>query len=242
MSLDIHINDDAIFIADSHIQKNRDALIYKLNNLDSIRQKIPSQIVFLGDISNLLVGKIRSSEIINEKLIECIKNLKSQIIYFEGNHDFNIKSILDSPNIIIPRDMQPVIARYKNKTIILAHGDIFLDQKYEFYINTITSKKMISFLGCLDFVSKGKIFNIINNKVKAKEIKYPRNADSIINQRISAYKNYIKSLDIKVDMVIEGHFHIGKIINDKDFIYVAMPSFCHDAKIFDIQNKKFETI
>ena len=50
MSLDIHINDDAIFIADSHIQKNRDALIYKLNNLDSIRQKIPSQIVFLGDI------------------------------------------------------------------------------------------------------------------------------------------------------------------------------------------------
>ena len=101
---------------------------------------------------------------------------------------------------------------------------------------------MISFLKYLDSISKGKIFNIINNKVTAKVIKYPYNADSIISHRISAYKDYIKSLNIKVDMIIEGHFHIGKIIYDEDFVYVAMPSFYHDAKIFDINNKKFETI
>ncbi|RDU58126.1 metallophosphoesterase [Helicobacter sp. MIT 99-5507] len=241
--MSLEINDDAIFIADSHIQKNRDALIYKLNNLNAITQKNPSQIIFLGDIANLLVGGIKSSEKINEELIECIKNLKSQIIYFEGNHDFNIKNILDSANIkVIPRDMQPAIAHYKDKTLLLAHGDIFINKKYEFYINTITSKKMILFLGCLDSVSKGKIFNIINNKVVAKEIKYPYNADSIINNRISIYKNYVKSLNTKIDIIIEGHFHIGKIIKEKDFIYIAMPSFYHDAKIFNIYNKKFETL
>ena len=234
----LNINDDAIFIADSHIQKNRDALIGKLNQINKT-----SQIIFLGDISNLFVGGIKSSEKINEELIKCIKNLQSQIIYFEGNHDFNLKNTLDSANIkIIPRENQPALAQYKDKMILLAHGDIFLNKKYECYIKMLTSKKIIAFLGYLDFISKGKIFNMINKKVSAKAIKYPYNIDSIINRRIYVYKNYIQSLNVKIDMVIEGHFHIGRIIENRDFVYVAMPSFYHNAKIFDIKNKQFKTI
>lgn len=239
----MQINDDAIFIADSHSQKNRDALLYKLNNIGKIRQKIPSQIILLGDIANLLIGGMDSSEIINKDFIKCIKNLDSQIIYFEGNHDFNLANIFDTKNIkIINRKLQPTIAHYKNKNILLAHGDIFLDKKYEFYINTITSNKTISLLNCIDSMSNGKFFNLANSKVEAKIIKYPYDTDSLINSRISAYRSYIKALDTKIDMIIEGHFHIGKIIINKDFMYVAMPSFCHNAKIFNIQNEEFEII
>ena len=239
----MRLNDDAIFIADSHTQKNRDALIYKLNNLKMIMPKIPSQIVLLGDIANLLVGGIKSSEKENEELIKCIKNIKSQIIYFEGNHDFNLSKIFDCDNITtISRASQPIIMQYKNKKILLAHGDIFLNKQYELYINTITSNKVITFLNYIDFISKNIIFDFIQKKIKAKIIKYPNNEDYIIQNRISKYKTYIKLLDTKIDMIIEGHFHIGKIINDKDFVYVAMPSFYHNAKIFDLKNIKFAII
>ena len=239
MSLDI--NDDAIFIADSHIQKNRDALIHKLNYLHTTRQKNPSQIILLGDISNLLVGGIESSHKINKGLIECLKHLPSQIIYFEGNHDFNIGCILDSI-ITIPRVSQPIIARYKDKTVLLAHGDIFLNKKYEWYIKTITSKAIISLLGYVDSITRGKIFDIINDKIKAKAIRYPKDIESIVNSRIQSYKRYIKSLDKRIDMVIEGHFHLGRILHTKDFTYIAMPSFYHEAKIFDIQEERFEIL
>ncbi len=234
------LNDDAVFIADSHIQKNRDALIYKLNNLKNTISKIPSQIVLLGDISNLLVGGIKNSEKENKEFIKCIKSIGTQIIYFEGNHDFNLSKIFNQENItIIDRSSQPLIADYKNKKILLAHGDIFLNKKYELYINTITSKKMISFLNYVDYISKGNIFNLIQKKVKAKTIKYPDNSKSIVDNRIIKYREYIKSQNIKIDMIIEGHYHIGKIINNKDFTYVSMPSFYHNAEIFDIQSKKF---
>lgn len=239
MSLDISINYDAIFIADSHTQNNRDALIFKLNNLSSI----PSQIFLLGDISNLLIGGIKSSVESNKDLIDALQNLslKSQIIYFEGNHDFDLAPIL--PNIIkIPRYSQPIVADYKNSKILLAHGDLFLDKKYEIYIRILTSKKIIKFLSVIDSVICGKIYNFIRKKVEQKKINFPQNEDSIIERRISIYMDYIKSRNLNIDMVVEGHFHIGKIAKNRDFVYVALPSFYYEGSIFDIKNDCFSVL
>lgn len=210
----LQIYNDAIFIADSHTQNNRDALIFKLENLSNI----PSQIFLLGDIANLLVGGIKSSVESNINLINSLHRLsqQSQIIYFEGNHDFNLEPIL--PNIIkIPRISQPVMANHKNIKILLAHGDLFLDKTYEAYIRILTSKKTIAILRVLDFITCGRLYSAIRKKVEIKKIRFPQDIDSLLNHRINTYSNYLKSHNLDIDMVIEGHFHMGRIAKSSDF-------------------------
>lgn len=208
----LEIKDDAIFIADSHTQNGRDSLLLMLENITAI----PSQIILLGDIANILVGNLKSSLKSNETFLKALNTLsqKTQIIYFEGNHDFNLTSILPYATII-PRKKQPILASFRNKRILLAHGDIFMDKKYEIYINALTAEITRIAMQMLDFVTFGKLYKFIESKVKNKHIKLVRNNKAIrkiIDSRINLYKNYIESLNINVDMVIEGHFHLGKMI------------------------------
>lgn len=232
----LEINDDTIFIADSHAQGNRDSLISKLNNLP----KIPSQIFLVGDISNILVGGIKRSVEYNKNIIDLLQYLssKTQLIYLEGNHDFNLNNIL--PNIKkIPRKNQPIIAKYNNLNVLISHGDIFLNQQYEIYIRIITAESTIKFLNFINSLSKNKIYDFIHKKVEAKKIIFPNNKESIIKERITKYQKYIKSNNLEINIIIEGHFHIGEINKNKDFAYIGLPSFYYNGSAFNIKNMKF---
>ncbi len=236
MCHNLTINNDAIFIADSHIQQHSGKLLQALNCI----KDITSQIFLLGDISNILVGNIKSSIEANKELIDLINKIshKTQIIYFEGNHDFHLTQILPHATIITRKE-QPQICKYNNKNILLAHGDIFLNKQYEYYIAALTSPKMAKILQFFDTISAGNIYQLIHKKVQNKKISVPYNVDSIVQKRILAYKQYIKSLHIHIDMVIEGHFHIGKITQSEDFTYIALPSFYYDEKVFKLQSNCF---
>lgn len=215
----LEIKDDAIFIADSHTQcfaqHGRDSLILVLEKmLDSA----PSQIFLMGDISNILVGNLKSSLKSNEKLLNAIDSLsqKAQIIYFEGNHDFNLECIL--PNVVkIPRKNQPQLAHFGDKSALIAHGDIFLDKKYEIYIKMLNAKITAKILNALDLATFGRLYAFIEKKVQSKKIRLLSDESAIqmlIKRRIQSYQNYILRHNLRVDFVIEGHFHLGKIVLD----------------------------
>ena len=263
----LEIQNDAIFIADSHTQTNaqnrRDSLILALQKMcDS--NATPSQIFLLGDISNILVGNLKSSVKSNEMLLNAIDSLskKAQVLYFEGNHDFNLDSIL--PDVRkIPRKNQPLLATFGKKRVLIAHGDIFLDKKYEIYIKILSAKWTCKMLQMADFATFGWLYNFIEKKVQSKKIRFLRESSAIyalMQSRIQKYKNYIDSQNLKVDLVIEGHFHLGKIIkgsqdshespkNTQDsresttqnshFCYVALPSFLVNGEIFCIKKCDF---
>lgn len=226
------INSDALILSDSHSQYNRMELIKVLQNLNPI----PSQIILLGDILNLLIGSIKSSRKQNQYALQVLEELskKTKILYLEGNHDFNLNPILKNA-IKIKRGIQPIICRFKCKYLLLAHGDIFLGKKYEIYANLVRSKSMEIIFIIIDFLSFGRVYNYIAKKVENKIIKILTNKDeidSILNKRIMTYEKYIKEKNIKVDYVIEGHFHIKSKIETKDFLYIAMPSYLYDKKIY----------
>ena len=215
----LEIKDDAIFIADSHTQcfaqHGRNSLLLVLEKmLDSA----PSQIFLMGDISNILVGNLKSSLKSNEKLLNAIDLLtqKAQIIYFEGNHDFNLECIL--PSVIkIPRKNQPQIAHFGDKSALIAHGDIFLDKKYEIYIKMLSAKMSAKILNALDLATFGRLYALIEKKVQSKKIRLLSDECAIqmlIKRRIQSYENYILRHNLRVDFVIEGHFHLGKIVLD----------------------------
>lgn len=226
----LEVREDAVIVADSHTHKGDDALIHALNEVCANRA--PSQIILLGDISNLFVGAIPSSVDSNHALIKILESLANhaQIIYFEGNHDFALREALPFA-MIVPRAKQPLLCRYAGCEILLSHGDILLNKQYEIYIRTLTARGILAMLRALDTLSRGKIYDFIDKKVQRKDIKLPQNADEITQWRIEAYKNYLKSRNLRVKAVIEGHFHINKCVKIDDFTYIALPSFYHNRRI-----------
>lgn len=236
------IKEDAIFLADSHIKNGKGDLIDIFKKMLK-KNEFPSQIFLLGDISNILVGNLTSSVESNNIMLSLLDSLsnKIEIIYFEGNHDFNLANVL--PKVLkISRKNQPLIAQFKDKKVLLAHGDIFLNKKYEMYIKILTSSKSARILNFFDCLTKGRLYNFISKKVENKQIKYPQNANHIIKKRLESYRLYINSLNLEISMIIEGHFHIGKIVESESFIYVALGSFYHDNNVFSILDNKFKKI
>lgn len=237
----IYINSDAIFVSDSHTQDDRVELIVWL---ESLLSNPPSQVFLMGDISNLLIGAINSSVVKNNILIEAIENLsrKSQIFYFEGNHDFSLEGLFEYV-IVIPRTSQPLLCYYEANTILLSHGDILLDTYYEAYIRILNSKPLLVFLGIIDKISCSLLYKFAHKKVSKKTIKLPQMQciNTIAKSRICAYKKYIKKLGVSIDMVIEGHYHIGKIFEYDGLKYVSLPSFLK-KEVFYINKSEIKSV
>lgn len=233
---EVILQKNAIFIADSHFKENDFDMLSAFEMIDS-----NSQIFFMGDIFHLILGNIKSSLKPNIQLIEIIKNLKNEVIYLEGNHDFYMQNIFKgNKNIkVFKRKDQPLIIRdYKNDTCILSHGDLFLGSGYERYISMYDNVFIIKPLEMLDIISFGTVYRFISNKVYKNAIKnFESSIDKrqeFILKRIALYKkNLISKMDIDGEKIYiyEGHFHLGQKLEISNISYIGLPSFYFDRNI-----------
>ena len=103
----LSIKQDAIFLADSHFnEKNRELLIF-LEKVES-KEIVTTQLFLMGDMIDFISGESRYFIQQNIEVINLLNKLSNEIeiIYLEGNHDYNLKSIF--PNIqVIKREKQP---------------------------------------------------------------------------------------------------------------------------------------
>ncbi|PAF46175.1 hypothetical protein BKH46_08690 [Helicobacter sp. 12S02634-8] len=241
-----HIRDDAVFIADAHYTQERNQLIGYLNTL--IANPV-SQVFLMGDIFHLLIGHIPSSQAQNQPLIDTINILsqKTEVFYFEGNHDFGINTALFPSIKLYPRALQPALFSYQERYFLLAHGDIFLTRTYEAYICTLSNPLVLSLLKCIDRLSFGRIYQAIAKKINQKPIKSLKlNAAQLQDfstQRLQKYaafmqKNHLPAPFGVVVGVIEGHFHIG----EKTQEYIALPSFACTQEVLKMEVLKMEVL
>lgn len=96
------IQDDAIFIADAHYQVGlREDFYHFLEKIESGDIQT-SQLIMIGDMFDLLVGAIDYTVKENQKVIDIIHKLseKMEILYFEGNHDFNLQKLFPKVKVI----------------------------------------------------------------------------------------------------------------------------------------------
>lgn len=254
------IKDDAIFIADAHFMPlhtdlthqskvSSQALLEYFEHLLNNIQTIPSQIFLMGDIAHLLLGKIPSSIQSNKGLLNAIQSLSqyTQIWWFEGNHDFKLTGLTSLSSVrIIPRSQQPklfyTMHQAQKKHLLLAHGDIFLNTKYELYIRLMNTQILNAIMYALDTLSRGRVYRSIIAKVNANTIKQGRSDDihTFAQSRIQAYNAYMQKVlknaqNITLDAIIEGHFHIGKTCKGET-LYVSLPSFYISRSICDIKS------
>ena len=232
--------------------------------------QMPSQIFLMGDIAHLLLGGVESSLKAHNELLDSVQKLSaySQIWWFEGNHDFGLSHLQKNTAFakihFVPRSQQPLAFCYidentshlqshkesnmfKSKNVLLAHGDLFLNTKYELYITLMQTKIMRLFLTLLDYVTFGNLYISIAKKVNHNAIRQGKaEIESFATRRICAYNAYLQNAikkgqalkDEQIDTIIEGHFHIGKAYKGES-LYISLPSFYLTRSIFSIESATF---
>ena len=146
----LSIQNEAIFVADSHYnQKNKEFLTF-LEKVES-NEIFTSQLFLMGDMIDFISGESRYFVQQNIEVINLLNKLsnKIEIIYLEGNHDYNLKKLF--PNIqVIKRENQPLLAKLENnQTISLSHGDNFINWKYDLYCKIIRNTFFLQFMNLI---------------------------------------------------------------------------------------------
>jgi len=206
----ISIQENAIFIADSHYPHHGDVFLKLLKKLES--QEIQtSQLFLMGDNFDLLFGHNDYIQTFSEEAILLLQKLSEtiEIHYFEGNHDFSLKDIFTNMNVY-SRDEQPIVFKLNNKKVAISHGDKYVTGfGYDLYCKLLRNKTTLTLLKPFE----KSIIDDRMKKLSQKDICHTFNG---FEKRVEEIlKNYTD-----VDLVIEGHFHQSKVIGK----YISLPS------------------
>lgn len=224
----IKIDESAIFLSDAHENTNKKEFHRFLKALKNGGIPQPKQLFLLGDIFDTLTPTRYFKGFFSEyfELLEAI-SAKTQIYYFEGNHDFNLAKILPFAKVF-SIDEQPLTLEFQNKSAQIAHGDIFLPPLTQKALRLLRYPFLLSFLDLLDF--KGCISKAILRSQEHKKLDY----------EIADFKARCASRlsNFSADIIIEGHWHQGKIYHFGSKTYINPPSFAITPKYFTLcQNK-----
>ncbi|MEN8718563.1 MAG: metallophosphoesterase [Sulfurovum sp.] len=226
------LKNDAIFIADSHLNKKNLEFQVFLEKLDS-KEITTTQLILMGDIFDFISGESKYFIKLYEKSINLLNKLSKniEIIYLEGNHDYNLQKLF--PLIKVYKiEQQPIKMNFNNKIISLAHGDNFVGGAYKVYTKVIRNHPLLVFLNALDFN------HIISKKIEQALLKKTICRDFIGFEKFSLQRlnNY------KDEIVIEGHYHQGKEVKNNNQRYINIPSLCCQKQYIKLNNNSFEKI
>ena len=231
----IELKEGAYFIGDAHYSHSRPELFDFIQKIHS-KELQPTQLILFGDIFDALFGSISPTLKNNQKMIAMLQEISQDIelIYLEGNHDFNLKKIFPQAKVF-PIAQQPVLCTYEGKKIYIAHGDFGEEFGYQLYTAIIRNRFLLPLFNVINFFLR----NLVLNKLDA----YLSKKDDC--NEFNGFREYIsKRLEKKYhcDYFVEGHFHQNKIINFNNFIYINLAAFACNQRYFiveSIKNKKF---
>jgi UDP-2,3-diacylglucosamine hydrolase len=232
-SANLQLKEGAIIIADAHYGEKYPQLLHCLQQIEN-REIKTSQLILLGDIFDLLVGGDGYTEGVNREVIETIKRLSHtvEIIYFEGNHDFNLARTFKSIKII-PLQQQPQIFSYQNKKVLVAHGDWDEAFGYQVYSAIVRNRYLLAVLNFLNSL----LFNVITNKI-SKALAKKSICRSFDNFSIKIDKLLKMLKEHRFDAMIEGHFHQGTDGLQDGHFYINVAAFACKKSCFVVKSVK----
>ena len=209
-SVMIEIQENAIFIADSHYPHHGDDFLKLLQKIDSEEVKT-QQLFLMGDNFDLLFGYNDYIQTFSKEAINLLQKLsnKIEIHYFEGNHDFCLDNIFTNMNVY-SRDEQPIEFLLNDKKVAISHGDKYVTGfGYDLYCKVLRNKTTLKLLKPFEK-------NIINHRMKELSKKHICKPFHGFEKRVEAIlENYTDA-----DLVIEGHFHQSRVLGK----YISLPS------------------
>ena len=231
MSHNIEILEGAFIVSDAHYSHLRPHFLDFLKEIHSKKLQ-PPQLIFMGDIFDTLFGGIPYTKKINDEAIKLLNEISMEIevVYLEGNHDFNLKNIFSFAKIF-SISAQPLACGFNGKKIFLAHGDFGGDLKYKVYTSIIRNPIILFFLRVVNFL----LFNIIFKKLD----KYLSQKDDCKN--FNAFGEFIENRLVnryECDYFLEGHYHQNRTIIFDSFIYINLAAFACNQRYFIVKSSK----
>jgi len=165
----IEILEGAFIVSDAHYSHQRPELLDFIKEIHSKKLQ-PTQLILMGDIFDALFGGVSYTQKTNQEAIKLLNeiSLDIELIYLEGNHDFNLAKIFPNAKVF-PISQQPVTCQYKEKKILLAHGDIEGDISYKIYTSLIRNPIVLSVLTLLDSISAHYILKRLDKYLSKKD-------------------------------------------------------------------------
>jgi len=228
---DIEIKEGAFFISDAHYSHLRPELLTLFSQIDNDKLK-PSQLFLMGDIFDALFGYAKHTCEVNAQMIKLLNSIskKIEVIYLEGNHDFNLTPIFKDIKVFTIQN-QPIKCRYNDKVIYLAHGDFISPLGYKIYSNIIRNPLLLYILNFFD----RKFGDIILKKVDS----YLSKKDDC--KEFIGFEEFVKKRPLdqfECDYFIEGHFHQNRSFVLEKFKYINLAAFACNQRYFIVKSLK----
>lgn len=231
MSHNIELKEGAFVVSDAHYSHIRPELLDFLKAIHT-KQLQPTQLILMGDIFDTLFGNVPYTQEVNLEAVNILNDISNnmEVIYLEGNHDFNLKKVFPKVKVFGIKK-QPLEVGYGGKKVLLAHGDIESPLLYNIYTSVVRNPFVISVLNILDSISEHFIINRLDEYLSKKD-------DC---KEFKGFREFIeKRLDAKYqcNYFIEGHFHQNKILEFKNFTYINLPAFACNQRYFIVKSSK----
>ncbi len=213
----IEIKENAIFIADSHYPHHGDSFLKLLQKLENEELKTP-QLFLMGDNFDLLFGYNDYIKTFSNVAITLLQKLskKLEIHYFEGNHDFCLKELFPDMKVY-SREVQPIMFALGTQKVAVSHGDKYVTGfGYDLYCSVLRNKTTLTLLKTFEKT-------IIDYRMKKLSTKHICHEFDQFDKKVEKILKHYTDADI----VIEGHFHQGKMI-DK---YISLPSLACQGQV-----------
>ncbi len=226
----IEVKEGAIFVADAHYASYR-PLFKKLIDLIESGEIQTPQLFLMGDVFDLLMGPIKAFTKAEQKIVSQLQTLSQrlEIIYLEGNHDFQLKSIFPDMKIITLKD-QPVQALYNGKEGYLAHGDWNEGLLYRIYSLVIRNRFFLYFLHLCDTLLGGKLSLWFRTRMSRKKICHD----------FEGFESYIVKKFQRKDRYngwfVEGHYHQGSSFFVDGTFYHNLSAMACNKSYFVVQS------
>lgn len=210
----------AILLSDAHYSFKHKELLDFLKAVRSQEIQTP-QLILMGDMFDLLFAGIPETLERNQEAVDIINTLSDniEIVYLEGNHDFNLAPIF--PGVAVyPLKEQPLACVYKEQSVALAHGDFEGPVLYRLYTAIVRNRVTLQILRLLNILGGGVIIKKLDAKLMRKD-------DCRKMENFEAYitKHLAKQSLSRYALFIEGHHHQDKAFMVEACRYVNLPAF-----------------
>jgi len=229
MSPSFTLKEGALLLGDAHYSHLRPELLKLMEDIASKKLQIP-QLVLMGDVLDALFGDVSYLLQENSIIVQLIQKISQEIevIYLEGNHDFNLKNLFKDAKIFSIQE-QPVIADYGGKTIALAHGDFDGVLSYRLYSSIIRNRWVLKLLSAIDTKIGNKI-------IKKLDIYLGKKEDC---KEFRGFQEYLEKRHLekyRCNFFIEGHYHQNRSYTFETFEYINLAAFACNQRYFIVKS------
>lgn len=227
----IELQEGAFVISDAHYSHQRGELLDFVKKIHS-KDIFTTQLILMGDIFDALFGGIDFTYKQNQELIHLINeiSLEMEVIYLEGNHDFNLSKIFPHSKVVSVKK-QPVLAHCHSQRVYLSHGDFDGTFLYKLYTAFIRNPFILFILKYLDSTFNHFILkNLDAHLAKKDDCNKFEGFREFIRKRMSGR--------FECDYFIEGHFHQNSSFRVDGYKYINLAAFACNQRYFIIKYSK----